>query len=233
MSIDRHRRRMGTESAADAVTRALERAGLPVPASLDAIMDPSRDDLHERAQAAVRPVSRRARMLELGWPLRAVDFAEDARDTPAIAAIRRWDGTSIVLAGKKGTGKTVAAAWYALRRTETAVVRFARAATLVRIGRFSEQWQEILSARALCIDDLGAEYADVKGSFVSDLDELVDTFYSDRRALIITSNLDGKEFRSRYGARVIDRLYECATWASIEGESLRRPSDDAPPWEEE
>ncbi len=219
------------EAASDVVARILADAGIPVPDSLDEIM---RDDTVARVDnEPTRRDRLRARMLELGWPRRAVEWADAAVETDAVRVTRRWAGRgSIVLAGPKGTGKTVAAAWHALNSERGEAFRFVRAAMLVRVGRFGDEWSGFLTARSLCVDDLGAEYADVKGSFVSDLDELVDTFYADRRTLIVTTNLDGKEFRSRYGARVTDRIRECAEWASIGGESMRARDDEAPPWEE-
>ena len=207
------------EHASDAIARQLRDLGLTVPEHLREMVDaepPSRprspDDMRDRSSV----------MRGFGWPKRALQFAEDADvDRPAIVAIEAWDPNrcAIVLAGPKGTGKTVAAAWWAFGSSR--VFRFVRAAELVRVGRFDEGWTDWLKASALCIDDLGAEYADQKGSFVSDLDLLIDTFYADCRPLIITTNCGGAKFAERYGPRIADRITECATWAQISGDSMR------------
>lgn len=231
-SRDRYRRTRDIVTSSDAISAMLRANGLPVPDALGAFMGevvppPPLD--HDALARARRP----GRLAELGWPKLALRHAQSAQETPAITAVRRWlmSGRSmLVLAGGKGTGKTVAAAWAALHRDGAAAMRFARAAAVARVGRYSDGWGNQLSAPTLCIDDLGAEYLDGKGSFLVDLDELVDTFYSDERPLIITTNLTGDEMRVRYKARIVDRITECAEWANVDGESLRRR--ETLPWEE-
>ena len=65
------------------------------------------------------------------------------------------------------------------------------------------------------LDDLGAEYVDAKGSFLVDLDELIDTYYGDERPLVITTNLTKDDFKARYGARIERRVRECGKWLSF------------------
>lgn len=232
---DDKRRARATEHAQLAITRALEAAGIPVPKLLPAMLASTPTVREERDPLQ----GRRARLDELRWPARALDFAERPDDTEAMRVVRAWDrqGLVFVLSGGKGTGKTVAAAWRALNDPSPAAFRFVRAATLVRTSRFSDECAELLDAPALCIDDLGAEYNDAKGSFLADFEEIVDTFYSDRRRLIITTNLPGKEFKLRYGARVVDRITECAEWRHIEGRSMRArergENEERAPWEDE
>ncbi len=81
-----------------------------------------------------------------------------------------------------------------------------------------ELWQD---ANALVLDDLGAEYLDAKGSFLVDLEALVDEYYGSQRPLVITTNLTAAGFKARYGARVVDRFREVGTWFSMDGASLR------------
>ena len=69
---------------------------------------------------------------------------------------------------------------------------------------------------------VGAEYLDAKGSFLVDIDELIDTFYAQRKPLIITTNCTQRQFAERYGERITDRMTECAQWASVVGKSLRQ-----------
>jgi DNA replication protein DnaC len=176
----------------------------------------------------LRPMrSRTGSLAEMGWPRRALDVAAQADAREAVQAMAGWDIDTCnvaVLSGPAGTGKTVGAAAWALRRRE--LIAFVRASTFAASSRYDAEkrarWYE---ADGLCLDDLGAEYADTKGNFLVDLDELVDTFYADRRPLIITTNLTAPLFKARYGARIEDRIRECARWFVIGGESGRK----APP----
>lgn len=244
---DRYNRSKREVLSESAVARALRENGLPVPKHLGEMMSVEdhaewKAKQAEASRAAPREIEvspgvwalpdRRASMLDCGWPLRAVEHAESPHDTEALAAVRGWQQhhNGIVLAGGKGCGKTVAAAWFALTSPLRATMRFIRAATLLRTSNFESGFGDIMSWPAVCLDDLGAEYVDAKGFFMANLDELVDTYYSARRPFIITTNLDGKTFAERYGTRVLDRIKECATWASIRSESLRT-NEEPPPWE--
>ena len=154
--------------------------------------------------------------------MRALEAAVSA-DTqkPGIQVISAWDvkkRSVLVLSGDPGSGKTVAAAWWALQRAHPA--RFVRAASFAAQSRYDEEKRNMLDG-ALVLDDLGAEYNDAKGSFLVDLDELVDSFYGNRRPLVITTNLDPEPFKQKYGERIVDRLRECSVWKSVGNTSLR------------
>lgn len=184
-------------------------------------------DRERGADVAKNRAGRREALVERGWPSRALDVAERAAERAPVAFLRTWDpkasGTSVVvLSGSTGTGKTVAAAVWALERARV-VPTFMRAAAFAASSRFdADARASWCDAGALVLDDLGAEYADAKGNFQSALDELVDTYYADWRPLVVTTNLTLDQFRGRYGARIEDRLRECATWRSIPGESMRK-----------
>ena len=97
-----------------------------------------------------------------------------------------------------------------------------RAAKFAANSRYDADAREAwMLAPALVLDDLGAEYLDAKGSFLVDLDELIDTFYGDGRPLVITTNTDAAAFKARYGERIVDRLRECGVWLSIADGSMR------------
>lgn len=185
--------------------------------------------------AAVIPLRQDPDLVSRGWPLRAVLAAKQAdasRDAiRALESVSFADRNIVVLAGDPGCGKTVAAARWALQSTKhSARCQFVRAATFAASSRYDsatrERWY---SAHALVLDDLGAEYLDAKGSFLVDLDELIDTFYGVMRALVITTNLrvedtlgkPGSGFKSRYGERVIDRIRECGVWLDVAAPSMR------------
>jgi len=175
-------------------------------------------------------------LAERGFPARAIAALRGGAVPPAgITWYERMRASAIgivVISGPKGVGKTVAATWLAAARTEP--WRFVRAASLLASSRYDRVEREQLFSGPLVLDDLGAEYADPKGSFLVDLDELVDVFYGAMRPLVITTNVLASEpasepggkprhpFRERYGERIADRLHECGRWVSMTGESLRR-----------
>jgi DNA replication protein DnaC len=172
---------------------------------------------------ASRP-ARAEQLADLDWPERSIESAVRADEKrEAIAKLGAWnvmDKNVVVLSGQPGCGKTVAAAWWSLRRPER--VRFMRATTFAAASRYDQAARAAWArADALVLDDLGAEYLDGQGSFRVDLDELIDTYYSDRRPLILTTNLNSQLFRKNYGERVWDRLRECARWVPVSEQSLR------------
>ncbi len=145
----------------------------------------------------------------------------------------------LVLAGGTGAGKTTVASWIALKGTD-AMPGFIRASELEGRGRYDKDLRAWIPERTtLVIDDLGAELLDGKGVFRSLLDEIVDTLYSSKRRLIITTNLrpkiddahreeckrDGREpepqFRERYGDRVRSRVVQVGQWADCGNTDLR------------
>lgn len=195
----------------------------------------------EREAAARRELRERVRssLAQGHFPARQVDAAllildgGDVVETRALARVRQFldadlaaGRTMLVLSGGVGAGKSTAATFaVAARRPRNPV--FLRAATVEASGRYDReirsQWE---GASALVLDDLGAEYADAKGNFLSELDEILDWFYADRRPLIVTTNLDQAAFRARYGGehgRIVSRIRECGAWAACGGVDLRRP----------
>jgi len=229
------------ETAGDAALRALREAGITVP-ELPENTRPLQPAQQSDENLGYPAMSQRRfdRLVQLGWPRRALEVAWQSEEvTDAVRAARQWDAgrSALVLSGGRGCGKTVAAAWRALSDPPNALFRFCDAPRAARIGRYSSGWAELVDAPALCLDDLGAEYLDAKESFVADVSELVNAYYASRRRLIVTTNLSGDELAERYGARVLDRLMECAEWVGIGGGSMRsraRPgiNADKPPWED-
>ena len=155
---------------------------------------------------------RRRALAAAGWeakPLRIASGADydEGRVAGYLASMRALDdgstGGVVVLSDNPGSGKTAAAARWALTRPGVdrgqrfAPARFLRAAEFFRSSRYQRAdgdpttatRDEILRYSALVLDDIGAEYADASGSYRVDFDELVDRYYADDRTLIITTNL--------------------------------------------
>lgn len=184
----------------------------------------------ERAREARAAADERARgrwqalVDDSKFPRRAVAAARAADESrAAIAMLATWDPTEqciVAISGTTGCGKTVAATWWAARAER--VPAFVRAATFAASSRYDrDQRAAWLAAPALVLDDLGAEYLDDKGSFLVDLDELIDVYYGDRKPLLITTNCTPAQFTARYSARVIDRINECGVFWSTDEGSMR------------
>lgn len=183
----------------------------------------------------------------IGLPPRAVEIVlAGPQSTVAIDAARGAEDI-LVLLGAPGTGKTVAAVarvgeyvfdvanWSApddyhqrpyFRRHLPVWIT---AAELARVDHYRQaEVDRVAKAPLLVIDDLGAEYNDLKRFFCSLLDELVDARYSRKLATIITSNLDASAFAARYGERVLDRLREGGRLVGCGNVSLRQRTTTTP-----
>lgn len=179
----------------------------------------------EAGDRGQRDAIRRAALLDAGFPRRALDaIAVVDEGRSAIAKVKGWSAAPegvLVIAGGYGCGKTVAATWWAMRIASVAV--FVRAATFAASSRYDRDERATwLKAPALVVDDLGVEFLDAKGSFLVDLDELIDVFHGDRKPLLITTNCTTEEFRARYGGRIADRIREAGAFFAIADGSLRR-----------
>lgn len=184
--------------------------------------------------SAREQIEERARLLPgkflASVPRRAGEIAMSAESIGVIAEVDAWyertkkAGGILVLSGLVGTGKTVAACRVSWMRMvdDYGPYSFTRAADLAMIGRYGEEREALLKCTHMIVDDLAAEYLDKSGSFLVDLDHLVDITYSNRRHMVITTNLGRARFAERYGQRITDRLNECGTWITVTGESRRR-----------
>jgi len=127
----------------------------------------------------------------------------------------------LVLAGKAGAGKTVAACWLVAQpKTKTAL--FVKAAQLARWQRYDEdEVDRLIDPGLLVIDDLGAEFNDERGSFLTLLDEVLVRRLEEKRRTVVTTNLDAGEWEARYGIRILDRIRESGVFYQFGGPSLR------------
>lgn len=192
-------------------------------AERDARITTAKADETRRADEG-RIAARRLECIDAGFPIRALDAMSGVNElAPTLVRVAKWrpeDKSLLVLSGPNGCGKTVAATWWALRQPTTPA--FLRSSTFAAGSRYTSSKREAwLAANSLVLDDLGTEYADAKGSFLVDLDELIDTYYANKRPLLITTNCKREQFKMRYGARIEDRIRECGAWFSTDTNSMR------------
>lgn len=156
----------------------------------------------------------------------------------ALVEIKRKSFEILVLAGKVGVGKSVAAAWWLLQdylpggagdneampsSRKAGRPLWVSAARLSRWSRYDDaEMDRLLVPRRLVIDDLYTEFADSKGNFLAILDEVVNDRMGNRRPLVITTNTDVEGFKDRYGERIVDRIREHGRFCTFAGESMRR-----------
>jgi hypothetical protein len=175
-----------------------------------------RKSLFTATQAAVNALDLPTRTLELlvGGLVRDTEAVLELGEPPVIA----------VLSGVPGCGKTTAAArWLYLGATEKRIRGFW--VTAARLGRWAryddEEMRRLTHVPRLVVDDLGTEYVDEKGAFMTTFDELLNERYAHRRPTVITTNLNGDAFKERYDLRVVDRIREDGAFRVIESKSLR------------
>jgi len=166
-----------------------------------------------------------------GVPPEAAREACDA--TPATRAVQDFIAAPsaqrfLVLAGKKGTGKTFAAAWAAWLLHG----RYVDAQQLVAAGTFEgSTWLDLAACPLLALDELGAEYPNP--AFEANLYALLDRRYRQGKRTVIATNLNATDFRARYGEHGLDRLLERiktgGRWVSLDGESLRKHWSETSP----
>lgn len=165
--------------------------------------------------------------------------AKEMAETKAMASARQFLGSAdksiLVLSGTKGCGKTCAASWalseYSRETGSLSHIQrgstgpsggFMDVSKLARASRYDSRTMDpIEKLRLLVIDDLGMEFADVKGSFLATLDGIVNSRYAAELKTIITTNLPAEEFKERYGERIADRIRESGTFVELNEQSMR------------
>lgn len=188
-----------------------------------------------RARATEEARQRQQRYARWGIPLKEIQALCNGslHETTAVRTLdafaRNETAELLVLSGPVGCGKTTAAArWLAAVETARSCIPcddplFLPVAQLERTSRYSEPaMARIERARALVLDDLGAEYLDDKGAFVALLDSVIDARYRNLRRTVITTNLHAPQFAARYGERSVDRIRERGRFVELCGESMRR-----------
>jgi DNA replication protein DnaC len=150
---------------------------------------------------------------------------EDPKPTPALDAVRAHLAADsacvfLTLSGKRGLGKTFAAAWGVYARGG----RFVDAHDLVRLSAFDEgEWRDLERQPFLAIDELGAEY--LNDAYRANLYGLLNRRFADQRKTVLATNLAAPAFVARYCPdpedRLLDRLTNAGTWLNLDGASMR------------
>jgi hypothetical protein len=170
--------------------------------------------------------------------------------TDALRAALDWleDGARLlVLAGGVGVGKSFAAAkavhdwrlknallnpWGKLVACEGRL--WIASQHLARLQSWAADVIALEDPGILVLDDLGEEEATPKA--LAMISTLLSTRFADGKRTIITTNLDQRDFRPRYGERVVDRVRECGLdadetsrwWVKCTGSSLRGKVEPLP-----
>ena len=119
-----------------------------------------------------------------------------------------------VLGGPRGVGKTVAAC-YALGRTGGLYV------TAYPFARPGLDLGELKAATTLVVDQLGRENVGASDYALSQLEEVIDDRYANRRLTLLCANLKRADFTARYGGVIDDRLVGEGVYVELQGKSLR------------
>ena len=138
-------------------------------------------------------------------------------------------GRGLILMGPVGTGKSSAASavlQYGLQRDYGGM--FIGMSSLLDTifttkEKNREEWVEferrLRETTLLVIDDLGTEKPE--GWVQIKLDSIVSERYNRMKPIIVTTNLDAKELKNTYSARIIDRLRQTNRSLAFPGPSLR------------
>jgi len=172
----------------------------------------------------------RLEALELGK--RTLDGLRAGDATPALEGVRRWLQSSprpwaLALSGGPGCGKTVAAAFAAMRALASGKrAEWVKCTQASREPIFGDEamarerrWR---TAGLLVLDDVGAEFA--SDAWVATLASVLDARWDAEAPTVITTNLDADGLRLRLGGRTVDRLAQSGRFEACGELSLRRRS---------
>jgi hypothetical protein len=163
------------------------------------------------------------RFEKLGIPVRLVALALDARSTePVKLALRlcNREGVLLALSGIPGVGKSVAAAVALLAAGRG---RWVRASDLARVPKDGEDGpvRDSGTSGIVVIDDVGTEHSP-SGYAAARICDLVELREAAMQRTIITTNLDAKGFKERYGERIASRINgDALGWHHVSGPDYR------------
>lgn len=172
--------------------------------------------------------------------LEAVRMANSValRETPVLKATRDWllDGVTwaLVLTGRPGCGKTLAATWAAhqllsRRRYAPRCVQCPKQSEAPLFGMEAEEYRGRCAEKAdvLLLDDLGEgeQRNEKRSAWRGWVDDVLTQRHAARRKTIITTNRTIDELVTWLGPRLKDRLKE-GIIISTDAPSMREPGED-------
>jgi DNA replication protein DnaC len=162
-------------------------------------------------------------------------------DKPAFREAAAWLSEMdakpwLLLAGPPGLGKSLSAAWLALKLSRedpeaswdprVPRPRGARIVPAIEVAALAP-WDRELSrlaetSSALILDDVGNGFTDERGHGRMKLESVASPRYDALRPLVVTTNLRFSDFEAAH-PRVADRFFEVGRVVELDGRSLRRP----------
>ena len=143
----------------------------------------------------------------------------------------------IMFAGTCGNGKTTllyalrSMTWYLAKRgvfTENPESRLLviTARELIETAKNYQAFNKLKEEPFLAIDDVGVEASEVMsyGNVLNPINELLEQRYNQQLFTAITTNIQPKDFRDRYGVRLADRFNEIMDVRAFEEKSYRTKS---------
>lgn len=184
------------------------------------------------------------RLRDCGLGEREIGWLVQPHATEALKKAREWLASEcdfLLLSGGAGTGKTIASAnaladhldverqrdggirWMTERERPCGAL-FVRASEGQRLGLFDEESQAMVKrmrrVALLVFDDMGTEM--LTDVWRQQLDDVIDSRYSNKLRTIITTNLTPQVFKERYGERIADRIRHTAMIVQVGNESMRK-----------
>jgi DNA replication protein DnaC len=124
----------------------------------------------------------------------------------------------IALSGKPGTGKSYAAAWWCVDSLECTADNgdvwyepracWVSSADFVALAPWSWEVRAYRYVPCLAVDDVGLEEKRQRGR----IEQLIYDRHAAGNMTVLTTNLDGMEFKAAYNERVASRMREVGSW---------------------
>lgn len=152
------------------------------------------------------------------------------KEGQSIVWLPEYDEVASWLTDNKGRGLLM---YGTCGRGKTVLGRYVLPAVLLHYHRkvcsyydaqdMNKKLDEVLSRHILSLDDIGTEGMSIKfGEKRMAFAEVMDIVEKKGKLVIVSSNLDGKALRERYGDRIFDRLIATTVRVVFNGDSLRK-----------
>lgn len=161
-----------------------------------------------------------------------LDGGAGLKPSKALRAVRGWLAQGkepfIVLSGRTGCGKSVAAA-HAVAESQSGVWRTAEQLCRVFNASFGDQYEDqehVVTCGLLVADDIGTELESSRARMASVLIELLEKRRRRGQRTVITTNLNRTDFIARYSSeRLLSRLdpnAKIVAWIEANDSDMRR-----------